>query len=158
MSACLIGGKKMAEQRKALCMRLAEIDKHEISILREFQLEREKIFSSLRALERFSKEKKRPSQVALVEQTANDVKTYHITSKPIQQKKRRQGRAESKASREAALHILKQQDKPMSSIDLKRKIEKETGVHISNMTSFMNTLMKMHPEVKKPYRGQYKMN
>lgn len=68
-------------------MRLAEIDKHEISILREFQLEREKIFSSLRALERSSKEKKRPSQVALVEQTANDVKTYHITSKPIQQKK-----------------------------------------------------------------------
>lgn len=156
MSACLIGGEKMADQREALCMRLAEIDKHEISILREFQLEREKIFSSLRALERSSKEKKLPSQVAL-EQTANDVKTYRVTSKPIQQKKRRQGRAESKASREAALHILKQQDKPMSSIDLKRKIEKETGVHISNMTTFMNTLMKMHPEVKKPYRGQYRM-
>ncbi|MCY7865444.1 hypothetical protein MOB78_10030 [Bacillus spizizenii] len=146
----------MADQREALCMRLAEIDKHEISILREFQLEREKIFSSLRALERSSKEKKLPSQVAL-EQTANDVKTYRVTSKPIQQKKRRQGRAESKASREAALHILKLQDKPMSSIDLKRKIEKETGVHISNMTSFMNTLMKMHPEVKKPFRGQYRM-
>ncbi|WP_409509475.1 hypothetical protein ACK2WG_03045 [Bacillus spizizenii] len=146
----------MADQREALCMRLAEIDKHEISILREFQLEREKIFSSLRALERSSKEKKLPSQVAL-EQTANDVKTYRVTSKPIQQKKRRQGRAESKASREAALHILKQRDKPMSSIELKRKIEKETGVHISNMTSFMNTLMKMHPEVKKPYRGQYRM-
>ncbi|MEG7336562.1 Rok-like winged helix domain-containing protein [Bacillus sp. 0102A] len=147
----------MADQREALCLRLAEIDKHEMSILREFQLEREKIFSSLRALEQSNIEKKRPSQVALIEQTVNDLKTYHITSKPIQRKKRRQGRAESKASREAALNILKQQDKPISSMELKRKIEMETGAHISNMTSFMNTLMKMHPEVKKPYRGQYRM-
>ncbi|OIS60411.1 hypothetical protein A4A36_13145 [Bacillus subtilis] len=121
-------------------MRLAHIDKHERSILREFQLQRSKTS---------------PSQVAFMEQAANDVKTYRVTSKPIQKKKRRQGRAESKASREAALHILKQQNKPMSSIDLKRRIEKETGVHISNMTSFMNTLMKTHPEVRKPYRGQY---
>ncbi|TYS09716.1 hypothetical protein FZC70_11580 [Bacillus subtilis] len=147
----------MADQREALCLRLAEIDKHEMSILREFQLEREKIFSRFRALERSNKEKKRPSPVTLVEQAANDVKPSHITSKPTQQKKRRQGRAGAKASREAALNILKQQDKPISSMELKRKIEMETGEHISNMTSFMNTLMKMHPEVKKPYRGQYRM-
>ncbi|MEC2113104.1 Rok-like winged helix domain-containing protein [Bacillus stercoris] len=121
-------------------MRLAHIDKHESSILREFQLQQSKAS---------------PSQVAFMAQAANDVKTYRVTSKPIQKKKRRQGRAESKASSEAALHILKQQNKPMSSIDLKRRIEKETGVHISNMTSFMNTLMKTHPEVRKPYRGQY---
>lgn len=41
----------------------------------------------------------------------------------------------------------------MSSIDLKRKIEKEIGVYIFNMILFMNILMKMYLEVKKFYRG-----
>ncbi|WIL37036.1 hypothetical protein QPZ67_10695 [Bacillus stercoris] len=58
-------------------MRLAHIDKHERSILREFQLQRSKTS---------------PSQVAFMEQAANDVKTYRVTSKPIQKKK--EGRAE----------------------------------------------------------------
>lgn len=149
----------MADQREALRMKLAELDRHEMSMLCEFRSEREKIYSSLRELERsydiLSKGKKSPSQFKRIEQKANDVKTYHVTSKQIQQKKRRQGRAESIASRQAALNILKLQNKPISSMDLKKKIEKETGVQISNMTIFMNTLMKLHPEVRKPYRGQY---
>lgn len=149
----------MADQREALRVRLEELVKHEILILREFRSEREKIYSRLRELERsydiLCRGKKSQSQSELIEQTASAVKTSHVTSKPIQQKKRRQGRAESNASRKAALTILKLQDKPISSIDLKQKIEKETGSQISNMTIFMNHLMKKYPEVRKPHRGQY---
>ncbi|MER0468972.1 hypothetical protein ABR330_20365 [Bacillus cabrialesii subsp. cabrialesii] len=149
----------MVDQKEALRVRLEELDKHEILILREFRSEREKIYSSLRALERsydiLRRGKKSQSLSEMIEQTADAVKTSHITSKPIHQKKRRQGRAESNASRKAALNILKLQDKPISSIDLKQKIEKETGRQISNMTIFMNHLMKKYPEVRKPHRGQY---
>ncbi|MFJ9256272.1 hypothetical protein ACIRN9_06695 [Bacillus velezensis] len=170
-----MGGEKTIDKKEALRLRLVQLDQNEISILREFQLEREMIYSSLRKLSRqersnetLCKKNKIPSHIETFEQVANDLKTFNnnnMSSKSTQQsihkisrgikKKRRKGRGESEASREAALKILKQYDKPISSIDLKKYIEKETGGSISNMTAFMNHLMKIHTEVRKPCRGQY---
>ncbi|WP_259424154.1 Rok-like winged helix domain-containing protein [Bacillus velezensis] len=165
----------MIDKKEALRLRLVQLDQNEISILREFQLEREMIYSSLKKLSRqersnetLCEKNKIPSHLKTFEQVANDLKTFNnnnMSSKSTQQsihknsrgikKKRRKGRGESEASREAALKILKQYDKPISSIDLKKYIEKETGVSISNMTTFMNNLMERHPKVRKPFRGHY---
>ncbi|WP_435868498.1 Rok-like winged helix domain-containing protein [Bacillus glycinifermentans] len=51
--------------------------------------------------------------------------------------------------------MLKQQEKPIRSINLQKKIEKKTGRQISNMTVFMDQLMKKNPEIRKPHRGRY---
>ncbi|MEH7741573.1 hypothetical protein V7263_11170 [Bacillus subtilis] len=164
----------MIDKKEALRLRLVQLDQNEISILREFQLEREMIYSSLKKLssqersnETLCEKNKIPSHLENFEQVANDIKTFnnnvslrstqqsiHKNSRGIK-KKRRKGRVESEASRKAALKILNQYDKPISSIDLKKYIEKETGVSISNMTTFMNNLMERHPKVRKLYRGHY---
>ncbi|WP_256860379.1 Rok-like winged helix domain-containing protein [Bacillus sonorensis] len=58
------------------------------------------------------------------------------------EKKRRPRRVESETLHETALNILKQQEKPIRSINLQKKIEKKTGRQISNMTVFMDQLKK----------------
>ncbi|WP_227005570.1 Rok-like winged helix domain-containing protein [Bacillus paralicheniformis] len=40
---------------------------------------------------------------------------------------------------------------------LRKEIEKETGMKVKNMTTFMSGLMKHHPEIKKQFRGQYRL-
>ncbi|WP_442858865.1 Rok-like winged helix domain-containing protein [Bacillus sp. NSP9.1] len=43
----------------------------------------------------------------------------------------------------------------MRGYELQKEIEKETGMSIRNMTTFMQGLLKYHPEVEKTYRGRY---
>lgn len=73
--------------------------------------------------------------------------------------RRRRGTARpgSKAAklREAAIKTLKRHNAAIKSSELQKEIEKESGLEIPNMTTFMQSLIKMYPEVKKPYRGQY---
>ncbi|NPC92385.1 hypothetical protein HOO54_09145 [Bacillus sp. WMMC1349] len=73
--------------------------------------------------------------------------------------RRRRGTARpgSKAAklREAAIKTLKRHNAAIKSSELQKEIEKESGLDIPNMTTFMQSLIKMYPEVKKPYRGQY---
>lgn len=57
--------------------------------------------------------------------------------------------------REVAIKTLKRHNAPIKSSELQKEIEKESGLEIPNMTTFMQSLIKMYPEVKKPYRGQY---
>ncbi|WP_163071734.1 transcriptional regulator Rok [Bacillus licheniformis] len=73
--------------------------------------------------------------------------------------RRRRGTARpgSKAAklREAAIKTLKRHNAAIKSSELQKEIEKESGLEIPNMTTFMQSLIKMYPEVKKTYRGQY---
>ncbi|MCI3987313.1 hypothetical protein MMJ63_21495, partial [Bacillus vallismortis] len=57
--------------------------------------------------------------------------------------------------REAAIKTLKRHIAAIKSSELQKEIEKDSGLEIPNMTTFMQILIKMYPEVKKPYRGQY---
>lgn len=78
---------------------------------------------------------------------------------PERVSRRRRGTARpgSKAAklREAAIKTLKRHNAAIKSSELQKEIEKESGLEIPNMTTFMQSLIKMYPEVKKPYRGQY---
>ena len=72
--------------------------------------------------------------------------------------RRRRGTARpgSKAAklREAAIKTLKRHNAAIKSSELQKRLKK-SGLEIPNMTTFMQSLIKMYPEVKKPYRGQY---
>ncbi len=66
--------------------------------------------------------------------------------------RRRRGTARpgSKAAklREAAIKTLKRHNAAIKSSELQKEIEKESGLEIPNMTTFMQSLIKMYPEVK----------
>ncbi|MFT0804200.1 hypothetical protein VSK91_23035, partial [Bacillus swezeyi] len=64
-------------------------------------------------------------------------------------------RSKTSIQREAALKILSKHKDGIKGAKLRVEIEKEAGIPVKNMTTFMKGLMKHHPEVKKPYRGQY---
>ncbi|KKB72317.1 MULTISPECIES: transcriptional regulator Rok [Bacillus] len=129
----------------------------------------------------FRTERKTESLPVLAELAAQEMKSYQQqqqmqTSQKTQQQtspqasalpagipdgttRRRRGTARpgSKAAklREAAIKTLKRHNAAIKSSELQKEIEKESGLEIPNMTTFMQSLIKMYPEVKKPYRGQY---
>jgi len=91
-----------------------------------------------------------------------------FTKKEKEQTDSAQPKAENKRSRrnkkknedfsklyEEALTFLKHQTASVQSSDIKKEVESKTGVEITNMTNFMTRLMKLYPNIEKPYRGQY---
>ncbi|OLP63195.1 Repressor rok [Bacillus pumilus] len=124
-------------------------------------------------------DRKTDSLPVLAELAAQEMRSYHqpqtqssVTSTlgsgqlngapvgiPEGSTRRRRGTARpgSKAAklREAAIKTLKRHNAAIKSSELQKEIEKESGLEIPNMTTFMQSLIKMYPEVKKPYRGQY---
>ncbi|ALC80894.1 MULTISPECIES: Rok-like winged helix domain-containing protein [Bacillus] len=174
----------MFNEREALRLRLEQLNEAEVKVIREYQIERDKIYAKLRELDGipapklqdYTKEsesnRKTESLPVLAELAAQEMKSYH---QPQEQKevqtqeassqlperisRRRRGTARpgSKAAklREAAIKTLKRHNAAIKSSELQKEIEKESGLEIPNMTTFMQSLIKMYPEVKKPYRGQY---
>jgi hypothetical protein len=173
-------------EREALKLRLEQLNEAEVKVIREYQIERDKIYAKLRELDRnssnapkfqdFSKEsesnRKPESLPVLAELAAQEMKSYQppqeqkevqapeaSPSTPERVSRRRRGTARpgSKAAklREAAIKTLKRHNAAIKSSELQKEIEKESGLEIPNMTTFMQSLIKMYPEVKKPYRGQY---
>ncbi|WAT23629.1 hypothetical protein O0R52_21775 (plasmid) [Bacillus halotolerans] len=171
----------MFNEREALRLRLEQLNEAEVKIIREYQIEREKIYSKLRELDTISLAPKKNNQVdskkfnlpVLAELAAQELRSYKSSQQPKQnlisspsaaqktssETKPRRGRVrpDSKAAklREIAIRILKRHNASIKSSELQKEIEKESGAEIPNMTMFMQGLIKMHPEVKKPYRGQY---
>ncbi|KAF2421753.1 Rok-like winged helix domain-containing protein [Bacillus subtilis] len=172
----------MFNEREALRLRLEQLNEAEVKVMREYQIEREKIYSKLRELDTISLVPKKNNQVdsknfklpVLAELAAQELRSYKSSQQPKQNlissssaapetssesKPRRRGRIRpnSKAAklREIAIRILKRHNASIKSSELQKEIEKESGTEIPNMTMFMQGLIKMHPEVKKPYRGQY---
>ncbi|AQS43750.1 hypothetical protein LSG23_07020 [Bacillus velezensis] len=178
----------MFNEREALRLRLEQLNEAEVKVIREYQIERDKIYAKLRELDNagslsdtkkeFRPEKKNDSLPVLAELAAQEMRSYQkpqtqpqssqqqmqsITSLPAGipdgSTRRRRGTARpgSKAAklREAAIKTLKRHNAAIKSSELQKEIEKESGLEIPNMTTFMQSLIKMYPEVKKPYRGQY---
>ncbi|MDZ5711899.1 Rok-like winged helix domain-containing protein [Jeotgalibacillus haloalkalitolerans] len=125
----------MFDERTALKIRLEQMADSEIRILQEFRQEREKIMQRLRELD---------------EGTAQD-QVQPTQSKPV--KPINVGK--SKKMHAAALKILQKKLEPVKGTDIQTFVEKETGYKVANITTFMNTIQRKFPEVRKLDRGLY---
>ncbi len=149
-------------EREALRLRLEQLKDAEINAVRELRTERNEIYAKLRELDSQgdSPEMNKKSLIELVSETAKSFennKLKHPASSNDSISKPRKPKPGTKAykHREAALKILQNQKGEIRGYELQKEIEKETGIPINNMTTFMQGLMRFHPEVEKTYRGRY---
>ncbi|MCY0092237.1 MULTISPECIES: hypothetical protein [Bacillus amyloliquefaciens group] len=139
----------MFTEREALRLRLEQLNDAEIILIREFQNERNHIYKKLRELDQLNINRlKKKSLLELTQTTLQDIKTSIKQDTSVNKHK-------TSTLRSAALDIMKDHKDEINSADLKKAVQSKTGIQIKNMTAFMEGLMKRHPEVKKPYRGQY---
>ncbi|WP_307891777.1 Rok-like winged helix domain-containing protein [Bacillus swezeyi] len=155
-------------EREALRLRLEQLNDKEITVMQEIQKERDNIYSKLRDLDGKDVEyptiNKKLSLINLAGATAQKLKQTKYSNQqslptnnvsPLNSATQTLHRSKTSIQREEALKILNKQEEGIRGARLRTEIEKETGMKIKNMTTFMGGLMKHHPEVKKPYRGQY---
>ncbi|MGN9865379.1 Rok-like winged helix domain-containing protein [Bacillus swezeyi] len=154
----------MFNEREALRLRLEQLKDAEINVMRELRNERNEIYAKLRELDNQNDSSitNKKSLIELVSDTAKTFEnkkskealasSYDSPPRPI-----RKPKPGSKAykHREVALKILQRHKGEIRGYELQKEIEKETGIPIINMTTFMQGLMKFHPEVEKIYRGRY---
>ncbi|ASB89422.1 MULTISPECIES: Rok-like winged helix domain-containing protein [Bacillus] len=152
----------MFNEREALRLRLEQLKDAEIKIMRELRTERNRIYVKLHELDSQgdSSVTNKKSLIELVSETAKALennKSNEISSNDSTPKPRRKPKPGTKAykHREAALKVLQEHKGEIRSYELQKEIEKETGIPINNMTTFMQGLMKFYPEVEKTYRGRY---
>ncbi|MEX3914312.1 transcriptional repressor Rok [Bacillus paralicheniformis] len=157
----------MFTEREALRLRLEQLHDAEIIRIREIQNERNRIYTKLRELDQFDVSRlKKKSLLELTQSTLQDLKednkqtefTKSTFLQDIKTSNKQDTPANSQKSsplRSVTLDIMKNHKDGINSADLKKAVQNETGIQIKNMTVFMQTLMKRHPEIKKPYRGQY---
>ncbi|KKB72044.1 Rok-like winged helix domain-containing protein [Bacillus sp. TH008] len=159
----------MFTEREALRLRLEQLNDAEINVIREFREERNEIYSKLRELDMQNNPVEptdssmihKKSLLELVNETAKSFEKNkpEKTTAPIasSSKPRRKPRLGTKSHkhREVALKILRDHKGEIRGYELQKEIEKETGMPIRNMTTFMQGLLKYHPEVEKTYRGRY---
>ncbi|KAA6452740.1 Rok-like winged helix domain-containing protein [Bacillus swezeyi] len=155
-------------ERESLRLRLEQLNDKEITVMQEIQKERDNIYSKLRELDGKDVESptinKKLSLINLAGATAQKLKQTKYSNQqslptnnvsPLNSATQTLHRSKTSIQREEALKILNKQEEGIRGARLRTEIEKETGMKIKNMTTFMGGLMKHHPEVKKPYRGQY---
>ncbi|WP_404403312.1 hypothetical protein [Jeotgalibacillus malaysiensis] len=121
----------MFDERTALKIRLEQLADSEIRILQEFRHERDKIMQRLRELDESSDQQM--SKAA--------PKTINV--------------GKSKKMHAAALSILQKKLEPVKGTDIQSFVEEETGFKVANITTFMNTIQRRFPEVRKLDRGLY---
>lgn len=128
----------MFTERHALQERLEKINKDEIAMITEYQKQRNAIFERLRELDKsyFNKLPKLGDLAAL--EIRND------------------SRVEKDIRKNIIVNRLKMNPAGLSSEELRSIVKKETGLDIINMTSFMRSIMKNNPYVRKPQRGFYR--
>ncbi|MGN7417078.1 Rok-like winged helix domain-containing protein [Bacillus safensis] len=169
----------MFNEREALRLRLEQLNEAEVKVIREYQIERDAIYAKLRELDRqgtglvsdtkkeVRTERKTDSLPVLAELAAQEMRSYQQPAQPqssslgtgqlngapvgIPEGSTRRRRGTARPGSKAA----KLREAAIKSSELQKEIEKESGLEIPNMTTFMQSLIKMYPEVKKPYRGQY---
>ncbi|WP_271725216.1 hypothetical protein [Bacillus paralicheniformis] len=150
----------MFDEREALRLRLEQLGDAEIQVMRELRKERQDIYSKLRELDRESDPaiNKKSSLIDLASAAAEELKQSQIAADkhpPIKTPSLTIFQSKTTIQREAALNILSRYEEGLKGIKLKTEIEKETGFPIKNMTTFMKSLMKHRPDIKKPARGHY---
>ncbi|SDY11777.1 hypothetical protein SAMN05421736_101414 [Evansella caseinilytica] len=128
-------------ERKALELRLQQLEKSEQEMAKLFQEEREKIFTRLRELD------------------GQDTPSVSLNySKQAVKKQQSNAAKKNSPTIETCLRILGHHNAAISASDLRKEIEKESGEKILNMTQFMKKVMSLHPKVTKPYRGMYQLD
>ncbi|MCY7858926.1 transcriptional repressor Rok [Bacillus sonorensis] len=159
----------MFNEREALRLRLEQLNDAEINLLRQLREDRNEIYSKLRELDNQNNPYEatdanmiyKKSLLELANETAKSFEKNkpEKTTAPIasSSKPRRKPRLGTKSHkhREVALKILRDHKGEIRGYELQKEIEKETGIPINNMTTFMQGLMRFHPEVEKTYRGRY---
>ena len=154
-------------ERDAIYAKLRELDRQGSGLVSDTKKEvrTERKTDSLPVLAELAAQEMRSYQQPSQQQSnaVSPLGTGQLNSAPVGipdgSTRRRRGTARpgSKAAklREAAIKTLKRHNAAIKSSELQKEIEKESGLEIPNMTTFMQSLIKMYPEVKKPYRGQY---
>jgi hypothetical protein len=154
-------------ERDAIYAKLRELDRQGTGLVSDTKKEvrTERKTDSLPVLAELAAQEMRSYQPPAQSQSnpASSLGTGQLNGVPVGipegSTRRRRGTARpgSKAAklREAAIKTLKRHNAAIKSSELQKEIEKESGLEIPNMTTFMQSLIKMYPEVKKPYRGQY---
>ncbi|MEZ0116465.1 UNVERIFIED_ORG: hypothetical protein ABRZ91_000422 [Heyndrickxia coagulans] len=149
-------------ERMALKIRLEQLEDAEIRVIQEFQKERENIFKRLRELDENEgqqvKASGKPEYVsfnALASVPPETSGGEALTNERRVRKSRPSKRGRSGKMREEAIQILKNVSEPIRGAELQRMIEEKTGYKIANMTSFMKSVEKLDPRIRKPDRGLY---
>ncbi|PRS83038.1 MULTISPECIES: hypothetical protein [unclassified Bacillus (in: firmicutes)] len=152
-------------ERDAIYAKLRELDRQGTGLVSDTKKEvrTERKTDSLPVLAELAAQEMRSYQPPAQSNPASSLGTGQLNGVPVGipegSTRRRRGTARpgSKAAklREAAIKTLKRHNAAIKSSELQKEIEKESGLEIPNMTTFMQSLIKMYPEVKKPYRGQY---
>ncbi|MGM0756830.1 MAG: hypothetical protein ACQETN_11775 [Bacillota bacterium] len=152
-------------ERDAIYAKLRELDRQGTGLVADTKKEvrTERKTDSLPVLAELAAQEMRSYQQPAQSNATSPLGTGQLNGAPVGipegSTRRRRGTARpgSKAAklREAAIKTLKRHNAAIKSSELQKEIEKESGLEIPNMTTFMQSLIKMYPEVKKPYRGQY---
>lgn len=149
-------------ERMALKIRLEQLEDAEIRVIQEFQKERENIFKRLRELDenegqqvKASGKSEYVSFNALASVPPETSGGEALTNERKVRKSRPSKRGRSGKMREEAIQILKNVSEPIRGAELQRMIEEKTGYKIANMTSFMKSVEKLDPRIRKPDRGLY---
>ncbi|WP_088361920.1 Rok-like winged helix domain-containing protein [Bacillus cereus] len=126
-------------ERDALKLRLVQIDESEKRVMGLYNEERELIYKRFREL---------------------DSLQVGYTGKNTVKNKKDRGSYKKKplkvqSADKAAIEFLKFQTATVPSSLICEMVEKQTGEKIQNATQFMQRLMKIDPNITKPYRGQY---
>ncbi|MEC5270141.1 competence protein ComK [Heyndrickxia coagulans] len=150
-------------ERMALKIRLEQLEDAEIRVIQEFQKEREYIFKRLRELDEKEGQQAeaasgKPEYVSFNTLASVSPETSGgevLTKERKVRKSRPSRRSKSGKMREEAIQILKEVSEPIRGAELQRMIEEKTGFKIANMTSFMKSVEKLDPRIRKPDRGLY---
>ena len=132
----------MFNERDALRIRLEQLVLLEEKTLKMYREERNEIFNRLRELDENSvdhEELQKELPPKNVEEHAKE-KGYHKKTMEL---------------RNATIEILKKHATSVQLRDLKKEIEKETGVELKNISLFMSNLLKKEENITKATHGQY---
>ncbi|WP_121614365.1 Rok-like winged helix domain-containing protein [Mesobacillus foraminis] len=151
----------MFNERDALKIRLQQLIEMEERTLKMFQEERKEIFNRLRELDNqdriaYSMEDLDPIQGHKPESFQGSYSGDLESLREEEREDRKKGyHQKTWMLRNAAIDILKQRQVAMPLKDLKKEIETETGVELSNISLFMTNLMKKEENIVKATHGQY---
>ncbi|HLU22866.1 MAG TPA: competence protein ComK [Bacillaceae bacterium] len=147
----------MFDERIALRMRLEQMNEAEERLLSELRKERAFIFNRLRELDELQEHEdlNHQSYTSTVEMNSHSEHKQELLTPMKKRRARPSRRSKTTKMRETAVEILTAERVPMRSSELQKIIEEKTGFTIANMTTFMNTIMKIDTNIEKLGRGLY---
>ncbi|EEM14673.1 MULTISPECIES: Rok-like winged helix domain-containing protein [Bacillus] len=150
----------MFNEREALKVRLEQLVEMEERTRKMFQEERKEIFNRLRELDNQDRlSTYTVGHSGKIEDTKYE-QMYNLDEEIQESSEKNEFRKKGYHQktwilRNVAIDILKQHQVAMPLKELKKEIETETGVELSNISLFMTNLMKKEDNIVKATHGQY---